>query len=61
MDDFSQEDCNETHPGFDVICAACGSHKVIVENDMGHSAESGSWGAVSLLCLDCRATVDIAE
>jgi hypothetical protein len=39
----------DTHPGFTIMCNICGS-SVYVDNSLGFSATSGSWGSVDLVC-----------
>jgi hypothetical protein len=58
---MKEKDCNETHPGFTIICDRCGSKKVYVENSLGYSSTSGSWGSVDLICSDCDNIVEIVE
>lgn len=50
---------NETHEGFTVTCDECQSNRVVVKSDVGFSEESGGWGAVVLVCLDCNSSVDL--
>lgn len=58
---LSAEDIEQTHPGFSIVCRKCGSARVIVENSMGYSETSGSWGSVDLFCLDCGEMTGIVE
>ena len=55
----TDDDIKATHPGFTVVCDKCGSKRVIVENTLGFSAESGAWGRVSLECQDCDHSADL--
>lgn len=57
---LSYEDCAATHPGFHIICI-CGRDRVYVENSCGHSAESGGWGSVELVCAGCGARVSVYD
>lgn len=56
---LSDKDIKDIHPGFTVACDKCGSNRVIVENDMGWSESSESWGSVFLKYLECGAQEDI--
>jgi hypothetical protein len=51
----------EFYPGFTVTCKKCNGQHVHIENDMGYSPESGSWGGLHFVCDDCGATVSIYE
>ncbi len=61
------EDSNEAdalkqqHPGFTIACDKCGSHRIEIKNTLGYSPESGSWGDISLVCLDCGNKTEIVE
>jgi len=46
-------------PGFKIMCDKCKDYNVYVDNSMGFSDLSGSWGSVDLICNDCdnRATI----
>ena len=46
-------------PGFTVACNKCGSQKISLENDMGFSPESGSWGSAILKCENCGNQIEI--
>lgn len=48
-----EDAAKKTHEGFTVTCDKCGSKVVTVENSLGFSAESGSWGSVDLVCQAC--------
>lgn len=50
-----------TMPGFTITCDRCGSTEVYLENTMGHSAESGGWGELTLICNACNHRADIYE
>jgi hypothetical protein len=56
---LSQADADASHPGFAITCCACGSTLVYIETDLDFSAQSGAWGAVSLTCFTCGATVEV--
>lgn len=58
---MDQEEIDKTHPGFTITCNNCKSTRVTVENSLGFSALSGSWGSVDLACLDCKAFTEIVE
>ncbi len=58
---LTEADCKATHPGFTVTCDECGSRAVMVENTLGYSAQSGGWGAVSLVCDGCGQTTELVE
>jgi ribosomal protein S27E len=55
------EDFKETHPNFTIICDKCGSKNVYVENSLGYSSTSGSWGSVDLMCNDCDNYTEIVS
>lgn len=38
---------------FKVICRKCGSERIEMEDSRGYSEESGVWGDVYFLCVDC--------
>ena len=57
--EITVEECEETHPGFEVKCKSCGSTRVIFENTMGWSALSGGWGSADLECLDCGHSTEL--
>lgn len=57
---MEQEYFDETHPGFTIKCNKCGSTKVYLENDMGWSDLSGSWGGIHLICNECESKTTIA-
>jgi len=40
-------------PGFIVTCAKCNRQNVYVDNTIGFSESSGTWGSVDLVCPDC--------
>lgn len=40
----------DTHPGFTIMCNICGATDVYVDNSLGFSSTSGSWGSVDLVC-----------
>jgi len=53
---IDEEEVNygDQYPGFIVVCKQCGSADVQVENWLGYSEESGSWGNVELRCDSCN-------
>jgi hypothetical protein len=58
--DYSlEDDIQSTHPGFIITCQSCTSTEVYVDSDLGHSAASGSWGSVKLVCNSCEKETDI--
>lgn len=58
---MNHDDVKQTHPGFTITCDKCGSTMVITENTMGFSAESGGWGSLDLVCLECDARTELVE
>lgn len=48
-------------PGFSVACLQCGSDKVILDNSMGFSVESGGWGSIDFECQECGVQTAIVE
>ncbi len=56
---IDEQEAKKTHPGFTIICDACGSKVVIVDDTLGFSATSGAWGDVSLICQDCHASCEL--
>jgi hypothetical protein len=38
---------------FIVTCKECNSINIEIENGIGYSNESGSWGSLDLICADC--------
>lgn len=55
------EACNETHPGFTIICDKCGSKEIYTEDSTGYSEESGAWGSYELVCNKCGNRCSIYE
>jgi hypothetical protein len=49
------------HPGFTIECLNCGSQRITVDNSLGYSATSGSWGSVDLMCDDCGNSTEIVS
>ncbi len=49
-----EELCLTTHPGFIITCEKCRSTMVYTQDTRGNSDERGSWGAFSLICLNCN-------
>lgn len=58
---MTEDEAKNTHPGFTIVCDKCGSKIVIVDNSLGFSAQSGSWGSVDLECLTCGANTEIVR
>lgn len=52
---------SEFWPGFTVTCNACNSANVHLDNSMGFSETSGSWGSIDFKCQDCGASTEIAR
>lgn len=48
-------------PGFVVQCDLCKGFNVHLENSMGFSAMSGSWGSIDFVCSDCNNSAEIVE
>lgn len=46
---------------FTVTCCRCGGTKVTVDNTLGFSSTSGSWGSVDIVCAGCDNTTSIVE
>jgi hypothetical protein len=46
---------------FSVECSECGSKNIDLENSLGFSVESGSWGSIDLVCADCGNRFEIYE
>jgi len=46
---------------FSVECSECGSKNIDLENSLGFSVESGSWGSIDLVCVDCGNRFEIYE
>lgn len=57
----NEEFCKRAHAGFTLSCDSCGSTAVIQESDMGYSEESGPWGSVDLVCMNCHARTILFE
>ena len=47
--------------GFKVVCKECSGENITITSDMGFSAESGTWGGLSMECLDCHNSKEIYE
>lgn len=39
-------------------CKECGGHNVIIEDTMGFSEMSGSWGNIKIKCVACEQSDD---
>lgn len=48
-------------PGFKVTCQKCQSDNINLDNTMGYSDMSGSWGSIDFVCLDCGNRTEIVE
>lgn len=48
-------------PGFIVQCQHCNGFNIDLDNSMGHSAESGSWGSIDMVCNDCGTKTEIVS
>jgi len=47
---------------FDIECEQCGSHDVVIENDLGWgSTWTGMYGAIKMICNDCKNEVRIYD
>lgn len=60
---WTDEDVAKQWPGFKVTCLKCGSSMVEMENSMGSSEMSGSWGSIDFVCGndECDNRTSIAE
>jgi hypothetical protein len=58
-DEEMKEDCQQTHPGFEIKCLECGSTNVYIDSDVGYSETSGNWGGVQLICAYCGKEIKI--
>ena len=58
MDD---ETIKKQWPGFTVSCDACGSKRIELDNSMGFSELSGTWGSIDFVCLDCNQRISLVE
>lgn len=50
-----------THPEFKIICRKCDSEDVYIDNSLGFSIESGSWGSIDLVCNNCENRTEIVD
>src|SRR3990167_7065693 len=57
--DVQDDEHQKTHPGFIITCEECTTRHVYVENSLGFSAFSGTWGAVELVCAECGQRTEI--
>lgn len=55
------EECEETHPGFEIKCKSCESSRVIFKNSLGWSEVSGNWGSADLQCLGCGRETELVS
>jgi len=51
----------KSHQGFKIICDKCNSENTYIDSNVGFSELSGSWGAVSIKCVECDNEIDIWE
>src|SRR3990167_1454807 len=59
VQDVQDDEHQKTHPGFIITCEECTTRRVYVENSLGFSAFSGTWGAVELVCAECGQRTEI--
>lgn len=52
---------NQYWPGFTVRCDNCGGFNVHLDNSMGYSDLSGSWGSIDFVCEDCKISTEIVS
>lgn len=57
----TQDDVDQTHPGFTITCQRCSSTLVYVDNTLGYSPESWVWGSLDLVCDACGQNTEIVE
>lgn len=48
-------------PGFTIRCDNCGGFNIHLDNSMGYSDMSGSWGSIDLVCEDCATETEIVS
>jgi len=48
-------------PKFTVVCDVCGSTNIRLDNSMGYSDMSGSWGSIDFVCDDCSNKTEIVS
>lgn len=60
-EELTQDEIDDTHPNFTVTCKGCGSTRVIFDNSLGWSPESGGWGDAFLRCLECDLVGNLIE
>ena len=56
----AEEIANEEYPTFSILCK-CGSKRVVIKSEVGASPESGMWGDITLICVDCGNKVIIFD
>ncbi len=57
---FRHDDIDDSPFGaFEIKCKKCGSTNIDLENSIGHSETSGTWGSIDLVCVDCGYRVEI--
>lgn len=47
-------------PKFNVQCDECKSYDIIMDNDIGWSETSGSWGGLHFHCNNCKNRTTVA-
>lgn len=45
-----KEEQQKFWPGFTVQCNKCGGFHIMLENTMGYSDTSGTWGSIDMIC-----------
>lgn len=55
------KDFQDQYFGFEIKCKKCGSNKVYLENNMGFSDLSGTWGSIDMICSECGNKTEIVE
>lgn len=61
MNEEAQKLLDKQWPRFEVKCKKCGSTLIELENTMGTSELSGSWGGLAFRCTQCDNNVVIYE
>jgi ssDNA-binding Zn-finger/Zn-ribbon topoisomerase 1 len=51
----------QQYPGFTITCDNCQSTRVRLDDNRGYSPDSGAWGSVDLVCLDCPNSVELVS
>lgn len=52
---------NKFWPGFTVRCDECNGYNVHLDNSMGFSDMSGSWGSIDFVCDDCKNSTEVVS